>query len=372
MWVVLLGLAVRTSPAQTASPENGGAVPGSGAPGSVASGEETETTYPPAANLDEALRMALEAIREVEKDSIGSKDMLAKADFYTQEAFRFDPTNRKAEYITGRMNRLIGRSRDAFSQVSKYVRSPEGSVDWEAIKILGDMHYAGRYYVQAEGKYRRAAKLAPDEPSIYVGWSRNCIKRGQRNEAVDFARKAAKLDPTDVDAYTVLAEALQKANRYAEAVDASKAALRQLQGRLNDNPGDLQLLMLVSYRHKALQEILRGLMNKSPTTASAYTDYVHSLMESSRIDRIIKTHEMRKATANGIEATQPDTPPELIQQFVQFSLSLNQQDDAIEVLEAYLEQKPGDPTILQAIEKLRAPSAKDATAAASTPPVPLP
>lgn len=362
--VAWLGLGVRAAWGQPqTAPETTGA---------VVAAEEPATEYEPARDLEEALRLALEAVREVEAESFGSREKLLRADFYQQEAVRFDPSNRKAEYIAGRMNRLIGRSRDAFSQVSDYVRSAEGSVDWEAWKILGDLHLSGKYYVQAEGKYRRAAELSPDEASIYVGWARNCMKRGKRDEAVEKARLAVKLDPTKIDGQTVLAEALEKVNRLDESAKASQDAIGQLIGELQGHPGDLQLLLLVQSQHVALQETLRGLMRKNPETASAYTDYIQSIMDSTEIDRSIKMHEMRAAAVNGIEATQPNTPPQLIEELVKIALALNQPTEAIEVLEAYLEQDPGDATALAGLDKLRAASAKNATAVASTPSTPLP
>ncbi len=364
MMVAVLALSLRAGLAQAQTPpviaEADGAT------------EEPESAYPPARNLEEALRLALQGVREVEKEAYGTRSTLLRADFYVQEAFRFDPSNRKAEYIAGRMNRLIGRSRDAFSQVTQYVRSAEGSVDWEAWKFLGDLHYDGKYYVQSEGKYRRAAELAPDEATIYISWARNCIRRAQRTEAVEKALKAVTLDPTSIDAHTVLAEAFEEIGRFAEAVTASKRAIRQLLGQLQERPGELQLLLLIQSRHLALQGTLRRLMNKQPSLASAYTDYVQSIEAATKIDQTVKMHEMLAATANGIVATQPDTPPEMIQQLVEFSIPLNQQSRAIEVLEAYLEQSPGNAGALQALRDLRAAgTAEDATAAASTTPTPL-
>ena len=116
----------------------------------------------------------------------------------------------------------------------------------------------------------------------------------------------------------------------------------------------------------------RGLMKKQPKLGSAYLDYNDSITESTRLDGAVKMHEMHASCANGIAATQPDTPPELLRQLVEFSVPLSKQAEDIEVLESYLELNPGNPIAMEGLAKLRdSMNAKNATADASTPPTPL-
>ena len=100
------------------------------------------------------------------------------------------------------MNRMMGRGRDAFTQIEQYIKNTvEGKTDWEAFKILGDLHYENTYYIQARQKYQRAGVLNPNEPSIYIGLARARMKLAQRQGAIEAAKMAVTLDAMSAEAH---------------------------------------------------------------------------------------------------------------------------------------------------------------------------
>jgi len=311
-------------------------------------------SFEPARDLSDALQRATAAVREAEERGPDSVAKFKEAQFYTREAFKFDPVNAKAEFISGRLNRLINRTRDAFSQVQKYVKTPEGSVDWEGFKVLGDLHYEGKYYVQADAKYRRAAQLAPGEPSVYIAWSRCNLKLAKRELAIRYARKAVELDPTSADPYEALAEALVEDKQFDEAKAATIAAMRQTRLQLRDNPADVQLLTRLQAGHQSLQGILTSLIRKDATVGAYYVEYSNSVAEALEFNRLITLHRLQFSLEQGIVATQPNTPPQLIERYAEVSAAVMKNKRAVEVLEKYLQAHPLDETATKAVEKLKA------------------
>ena len=216
-----------------------------------------EDAYPAPADLKDALDRATEAIREAERGGPDMQAKLQEAEHYVVAALGLDAANLRADFINGRMNMLIGRSRDAFGQVSSYASSPEGAKDWEAFKILGDLLLQGTYYVQAEAKYKQALELNPNEASIYIGLAECARNRGRRLDAITYAQQAQQLDPSSAEAYDAYAEALQAQGMLEEAREAVRASIGLTQTALRDRPTDTALLSKLYTRYGSLQNILQ-------------------------------------------------------------------------------------------------------------------
>ena len=348
----LLGFAVLTAggAGQTAPR----ASTGSGDTPSPESDEDQE--FEPAKSLADALGRALKAIRKAEESTVTARDKtraMREAHFYVQEAHRFEPNNYKAEFIAGRLNRLIGRSRDAFRQVQDYVsKSPEGEVDWEAFKILGDMFRGGSYYVQAASKYSRAAQLAPREASIFISWSRCCLGQGKRSEAIELAEQAVQLESLSAEPHEVLADALLADQQFDGAKNSIRAAIERTRLELQEDPASQMLLQDIRRQYQVLQKILDQLLKNDPTNGSAYLELTDAALAYSEVYRQLILHELQKRLKDGILATQPKTPPELIERFAEFSAAIMKHEQAVKVLRAYLEANPLDEVARKALRNL--------------------
>ncbi len=326
-------------------------------PGDTPSPESAEDhEFEPASNLADALERALRAVRVAEQPSVKPGDKaqaMREADFYVQEAEGFEPNNYKAEFIAGRLNRLIGRSRDAFRQVQDYVsKSPEGSVDWEGFKILGDMFLAGTYYVQAATKFSRAAQLAPKEASIFISWSRCCLAQGKRSEAITLAEQAVQLDSLSAEPHGVLANALLADQKLIEAKSSIRTAIERTHLELREDPASQVLLGDLRRRYQSLQEILDKLLKNDPTDGSVYLELADAALAYSDVYRRLVLHELQRRLKDGIQATQPKTPPELIERFAEFSAAIMKHEQAVKVLQTYLEANPLDETARRTLRRL--------------------
>ena len=326
---------------------------GSGDTPSPESAEDQE--YEPARNLADALERALRAVRVAEHPSVKPGDKaraMRETYFYIQEAEQFEPSNHKAEFIAGRLNRLVGRSRDAFGQVQGYVKSPEGSVDWEGFKILGDLFQEGSYYVQAATKYSRAAQLAPREASIFMSWSRCCLSQTRRAEAITLAEQAVQLDSLSAEPHEVLADALLADQKLIAAKSSIRAAIERTRLDLREDPASHALLTDARRQYQVLQKILDTILNTDPANGSVYLEFTEAALAYSEVYRRLILHELQKRLKEGILRTQPKTPPELIEKFAEISATTMRHEQAVKVLQGYLEKNPLDETARRALRTL--------------------
>jgi len=338
-------------------------------PGAAESNEAPQFKTP--ADLDEALRLALEAVRQAEKRGSDFQEKLKEASFYTQAAYQFDPRNRnaKAKFISARMNILVGRSRDAFSQINEYVRSPEGEADpelWEAFRILGDLYFEGGYYVQAETKYTKAKDLNPTDAKIHIGRCRCALKRGGKpREAIGFAQAAIQNDPALPEAHDVYAEALFRNQLLDQARQAIRDAIDRTRTRLRDNPGDTALLAGLVARYQFHQQILKTVIHRDPTAAQAYRDLAQVALEQADIQRMQVMHEVLAILEQGIAATEPNTPSALVHDYAGMLAGVGQLDQAVAALEKQLAVDPADATTQEMLARLKAAGTGDQPAPAT-------
>ncbi len=322
---------------------------------SDASPTETQK-YESAVSLTDALDRATAAIRLAEKGGDNSRKKLAEAEFYAQQAVEFDPASAKADFIFARMNHLVGHTRDAFSQVRRYVspENPEGAADWEGFKVLGDLYFEATYYVQALSKYRRAVDLNPSEPSILIAMSRCALKMAKRKEALVYAKEGVRLDPSSAEAFQVLSEVLVATGELDEAKQAVHAAIDRTRAGLRDQPASMKELNRLQRLHLALQEVIRGQLNKESANPAYYLEYADSAMESGEVSLHMHMIGIQQMLEKGISAGEPASSAALIERYAEYSANVMMHKKAIEVLEKYLESHPEDAAATAAIESLQA------------------
>lgn len=325
--------------------------------------------FPAPVDLKEALDLATEAVRAAEQRGPDIQDKLREAEFYVQHARLFDRVNLRADFINARMNILIGRPRDAYTQVSRYVRtSPEGASDWEAFRVLGDLLLQGRYYVQAEAKYKQALELNPNEVSIYLGLAQCSSSRARRLEAVEYAHTAVQLDSTSPEAHDVYASALMAQGALEEAREAVRTSIALTQTALRDSPSDTALLRKLYTRYGLLQTILEYLTpqaagpgNDPNVHADRTLEYVEIVLARAEIARLLAIHRLWTRLQNTIDSAESGSPPKLVYEFAELSMVLERYDRAVKLLEDLLAADPTEARARELLEELRA-------AAAASPP----
>jgi len=326
--------------------------------------------FPPAANLEEALAKALDAIRQAEKQGSNYDQKLAEASFYTQAALSFDQNHPKANFIAARISILLGRPREAFTKINDYIATPEGNGDWEAFKILGDLHYAGGYYEQAITKYRRAITLNPAEARTYVGLCRALGKRGQRREAIETARTAVEKDPTLPEAYDVSMSALMEIDQYGLALEAARSAISHTKEKLAQDPQNLVLIQNLRQRRQNEQTIIGVLLKQNledptkPTAVDLYKNYVLSVLDQAEANRMLAAHQAMGVLEKGLSAGRPPPAGVLLDVYVDTAIHLDLRPRATQKLEEYAKANPSNSAVSEALARLQGSSTE------GTPPTP--
>ena len=328
---------------------------------------DEDSQFEEPANLADALERSLAAVREAEEGGPQAQEKLKEARFYSQTARRLDPANAKAEYIFGRMNILIGRSRDAFSQINKYVQTPEGANDWEAFRVLGQLYFASGYYEQAQAKFARAAELNSQDEKTLLGLSKTATKLGRRLQAVDAARIAVKQNPSSADAQVVLAEALAGVELLDQAKMAVEAAIDHTLVLLRDDPGNDTLLAKLNLRHQLYQQILSALIRRDPAVAQPYLDMAQSVLAQAEVQRALTMNQVLRLLEQGITDTAPNTPAGLKYEYAGLATAVGRHDQAVTVLEELLEIDPTDDTARKMLDRIKAQQADSSAAPTGAP-----
>lgn len=131
--------------------------------------------------------------------------------------------------IQGLQTRLSSGGEDALSY------SLLGSAYLQKARETGDPSY----YTMAEGAFRRALALSPQDPQAMTGTGLLALSRHQFQEALDWGEQARQLNPQDAYVYGVLGDAYVGLGRYEEAWDAFQ--------KMIDRRPDLSSYSRVSY-----------------------------------------------------------------------------------------------------------------------------
>ncbi|MCH7812583.1 MAG: tetratricopeptide repeat protein [Planctomycetes bacterium] len=324
--------------------------------------------FEPAVDLADALGRATGAIRAAEDRGIDYEDRMAEAQFYLSEALGFDSASARAEYLYGRMNVLIGRTRDAFGQIRAFLKTPEGKNDWEAFKTLGDLHYTGKYYVQAERKYERAIELNPEKASPYEGLCLALLKLGKRQKAIEAGSNAVQRDPRSAIGYEALAQALTMDAQLPEARAAILQAIEISRGRLKESVDNITLLQRIQAHYRVQQTILSAALLRDPRDGPAYREYAKSIRDRADLETMVALHHALNVLKKGITETRPNIPRPLLYEYIEMLLVVHRPDQAMTVLDGVLEVRPEDTTARELRDRVLAAQAAESGVTAADPP----
>jgi tetratricopeptide (TPR) repeat protein len=320
----------------------------------------------PATNADDALKRARQAIKKAEERGTDATTQLDIAKAYLQQADRFDANDAVIEYLYARMNILVGYRREGFKKIDDYVLTAEGRNDWEAYKILGDLHLQAKYYVMAEDKYKIALRLAPNEPSIFIGLARVATKRSLRQDALEYAAKAVELNPRDAEAHEIHAAALATLSRFDLAKAAIQKAIDQTQSELSQDLGNRSKLDLFQKRLETLQQVLKAIIDRDPKAATAYVELHKCMNLQIQARNLADEQSSFEVLKQGVEKTRPDTPSDLMFEYALQASKFGRTQDAITLLEDHLKDHSSDDKAKEMLEMLRVKAATPQTPAFTT------
>lgn len=139
-------------------------------------------------------------------DNGNTKPEIEKAVTYFEEALRKDPTFAPAyvglanayddlsdEFVGGSPGELRPKVIDAAQKALKL--DPELA---EAHVVLGEIDQEEWRWGEAEGEYKRALELKPNNPSAVIGFSDWLLRQGRTEEALVWSRHARELDPIGI------------------------------------------------------------------------------------------------------------------------------------------------------------------------------
>ncbi len=170
---------------------------------------------------------------------------LDEAARYYKEALALDGSLAEAWRDLGETRLLQGSLSGAIAALEKARSLDSGDADIHS--ALGAVYAADGDYAQAEGAYRKAIELDPENARYLKSLAWLLIEQNQSlEEAEELARKSDELDRGDSDALVALATALLYQGQ-------SEEAMRALQGALEgvETNGDL-------YIHYAMACVARG------------------------------------------------------------------------------------------------------------------
>jgi hypothetical protein len=149
------------------------------------------------------------------------------------------------------------------------------------------------------------------------------------------------------------------------ARDLSRAELRK-------DPGSIQVLVRLQLEHQSLQKIIRAQLQRDQSDGTLYLEMTESMLESTDLNRLGVLHQLQGSLQMGINATKPTTPPELITKYTELSAALRKHDEAIEVLEKYLEANPLDQAAKTSLDSLKKGLEAQSSVASAPTPAPAP
>jgi len=315
-----------------------------------------ETPARPAVNVDEAIRLAIDALDRLgARSKTGEMQILVdQANDYIEAIQASDPTNPRLPYLLGRAYAFMGRRGDAVDQLLKFVNTRHSRNEWKAYRILGDL-FVDEFPRLAQANYKKAAALNPTEPSVLFGLSICAFKLGDTEEAIRLAREVLTSDGGRTVRYiSHLAALLNSAGRSKEAVREAKVALDLANASMRDYPGSHERLLAVDAQYRQIIDILQARLSEpSQGAVEDYLSLATYIRERARITQMLSLHDVLRVLMAGVDKTSPDTPPALLEQYGIVLAEVGRIDDAVEVFERLRSIDPDNAAATRWLDLLR-------------------
>lgn len=327
--VVLIGLALCGAvDAQTDSSDNG----------------DSDTADPGLLDnltLEDLLDKAADAIDQAERRGADSQEAFAEANRLVNRILARDPANVRGGYLRGRVLILGGRLTEAMEPIQKWIQSPGGQNDWKAHKLLADLYRQGSFPTLAEARYLQAARLNPNQPSIYVGLSSVYTALGQSDKAVQAARDAVNADLSNDPAIrSHLVTALLQGGRIEEARREAIKVVTRTRALVQASPTNPNLLLELDERIGLLLSVIVQQLVADPNQPDEYVRAAELSLDRATLAHQLAYHQALAQIDAGIVAVGSDPPPSLRYARAQLLNRIGKPAEAVTELETILQTEP--------------------------------
>jgi tetratricopeptide (TPR) repeat protein len=262
-------------------------------------------------------------------------------------------THARLPYLYGRLYALAGRRGDAIEQFRRFVETREGRNEWEAHRRLGDL-FIEEFPRLAQGSYERAAQLKAGEPTVLVGLSLAAYKAGRIDEAVRIAKEAADADGRkSVRVVSHLSRMHIAKQQWAEAERAAQTAMELAEAGVKAKPGSRGPLRTLDSQFQLLSDLLWARVNERAATADDYVRLAGLIRKRDELGSRINLHEVLRVLEAGVNATAPNTPMRLLEQYAVTLAEVGRADEAIASFEKLLAADPSNVTATEWLARLR-------------------
>jgi len=306
--------------------------------------------------VEDAIRLAKEVLDRHEplEDRKQAEAWLEQVNGYLDTIRVSDPSNAWLPYLYGQALARAGRAGAAIDQLRKFVGTREGRNEWRAFRLLGDL-FVTEFPQLAKANYRKARELNPGQVDVILGLSRCALKLGATAEALSLAREAVAADGrASAEPTSHLARTLAAAGQTAEALREARAALDLAKRDIKTKPGRRAPLLVVDLQYQLLIEVIRARIGegtadvrKSPNFdaerfAKDYVSLAKYMREKAGNAQYIAKYEVLRVLESGVEATAPNTPAELLEQYGSALADVGHRDAAVDVFQQLLSSDPSN------------------------------
>ena len=304
---------------------------------------------------EDALRAAVEALEEVEQQDDGAIRATAMEEINRRLTTLqgVDPTHAWLPYLYGRAYALAGRTGDAIDQLRKFVETRDGRNEWQAHRRLADLFIA-EFPRLAKASFDKAAILKPNEPTILLGLSTCAYKVGELDEALRLAQQAADSDGRKtVRIVNHLARMLIAKQQWTDADRAATLALELAESSVRHRPGTSGPLKTVDAQYQLLIDLLQARVAEKVAVAEDFLRLASYIRKRSEVTARLALHDVLRTVEAGVNATAPNTPPRLQEQYAITLTEVGRTDAAITAFEKLLALDPANTSAAAWLERLR-------------------
>jgi protein O-GlcNAc transferase len=140
-------------------------------------------------------------------------------------ALEADATQPQAWAQLGRCRSRLGRRDEAIAAYEQAVALQAAVTPASLWKDLATAYFESGRAVDAEGAYRQASKLSPEEPELLLKLADSLKAQQKPAEAIEWYRRGLALDPQNTKAHYELGRSLHLCEQFAEAIPCYQKCL---------------------------------------------------------------------------------------------------------------------------------------------------
>ena len=308
---------------------------------------------------EDALRAAVEALEQAERQQEEGEVRATAMEEINRRLTTLqgaDPTHPWLPYLYARAYALAGRTGDAIDQLRKFVETREGRNEWQAHLRLGDL-FLQEYPRLAKASYEKAAALKADEPTALLGLSACAYKTGEVDAALRLAQQAADADARKtVRIVNHLARMFIAKQQWAEADRAAVLALELAETAVRSRPGMRGPLRTLDGQYQLLTDFLQARVGEKVAGPEDFVRLAGYIRKRSDVAARLSLHDALRVLESGVNATAPNTPPRLQEQYAVTLAEVGRTEAAVAAFEKLLTLDPSNATAADWLERLRSAS----------------